>query len=124
MLQVNTTANLDNGMSIDTGMVVSLTPQIEQARPNAAGDKVIVPLSISCYLSEATLNNRVYQPLVPIKDGSESVPSRSLFTMNIEYTNAEWDSQTDVNKGSMEDRLLVALEAWNAPWAGNIVKLP
>jgi len=123
MLQVNANANLNNGMSIATGMAISFTPYLEQARPNDSGTGVVVPLGLSCFLNVATANSKEFKALVPIKDGAESVDERSLYTQNIEFTNAEWASPTGVNRDTMETELIAVLEDWNTDWVGNIVKV-
>jgi len=123
MLQVNTTANLNNGMTIKTGMAINYIPYIENAGPTQDGKGVILPLGLSCYLDKDTAQNGIYKSVVPITDGSESIDKRSLYRTEIEYTNEEWNSPTGVNRDTMETKLIPVLEAWNKDWAGNIVKV-
>lgn len=125
MIQVNTKANLDNAMSIDKAMIINFTPQIGNARSNEDNSAVILPLSITCFKDEATSKNGEYQPVIPIRDGAkdENVNLRSLFGLTIEYTNEEWNSQTEVNRDTMETKLIIALEEWNPAWKGNLVKI-
>ena len=123
MIQVNTIANLYNGLSISKGMVINFVPDIGNAYSNKDNTKIILPLSLVCYKDKATAENGEYQPVIPIKNGAESINYRGLVLINIEYTNEEWNSGTDVNRDTMETKLIAALEVWNPAWQGNIVKV-
>ena len=104
-------------------MVINFVPDIGNAYPNKDNTKIILPLSLVCYKDKTTAENGEYQPVIPIKNGNESINSRALVLITIEYTLEEWNSGTDVNRDSMETRLIAALEVWNPYWEGKIVKV-